>query len=239
MVWSLNRWAASTGMDENGARLRRTVYSRFVIGFFLLALLLFLPAGSLSFWEGWLYMGVLFIPILIVLIYLLRMDPALLERRMRTRETESEQRAIIRVSAIFFLIGFIIPGLDFRFGWSDVPVPAVLLANMAVLLGYILFFWTIRENSYASRVVEVEEGQKVISSGPYAIVRHPMYLGALIIFLATPLALGSYWAILAFFPSIPILGLRILNEEEMLVRELPGYREYRQKVRYRLIPFVW
>ena len=137
------------------------------------------------------------------------------------------------------LIGFSLPGLDFRFGWSEVPVTVVLAADGIIFLGYLIFSLTLRENSYASRVVEVEKEQTVISTGPYAIVRHPMYLGILLIYLFTPIALGSYLAVSVFFLFVPLLVYRIRNEEEVLVRELPGYSEYRKKTRYRLIPFVW
>ena len=226
-------------MDLRVARLKKAIYSRILAGFVIMGLLLFLPAGSLFFWQGWVYIGILFIPMIFVLFYFLKNDPGLLERRMKMREKEHEQKLIIALSMAFFLIGFLIPGFDFRFGWSDVPVALVLAADGIVLLGYGIFFLTLRANSYASRVIEVELGQEIITTGPYAIVRHPMYSGILLIFLFTPLALGSYWALPAFIPMLPLLMLRIRNEEEVLVRELPGYEEYRQKTRYRLIPFMW
>ncbi|HUU76182.1 MAG TPA: isoprenylcysteine carboxylmethyltransferase family protein [Methanoregulaceae archaeon] len=226
-------------MDLRVARLKKAIYSRILAGFVIMGLLLFLPAGSLFFWQGWVYIGILFIPMIFVLFYFLKNDPGLLERRMKMREKEHEQKLIIALSMAFFLIGFLIPGFDFRFGWSDVPVALVLAADGIVLLGYGIFFLTLRANSYASRVIEVELGQEIITTGPYAIVRHPMYSGILLIFLFTPLALGSYWALIAFIPMLPLLMLRIRNEEEVLVRELPGYEEYRQKTRYRLIPFMW
>ena len=226
-------------MDLRVARLKKAIYSRILAGFVIMGLLLFLPAGSLFFWQGWVYIGILFIPMIFVLFYFLKNDPGLLKRRMKMREKEHEQKLIIALSMAFFLIGFLIPGFDFRFGWSDVPVALVLAADGIVLLGYGIFFLTLRANSYASRVIEVELGQEIITTGPYAIVRHPMYSGILLIFLFTPLALGSYWALIAFIPMLPLLMLRIRNEEEVLVRELPGYEEYRQKTRYRLIPFMW
>jgi len=226
-------------MDENRTRTRRTVYVRFISGLIIMALMLFLPAGSLSYWQAWLYCCIIFLPILFVLSYLLKHDPELLERRMRMREKEGEQKAIVKLSAVIFLFGFIIPGLDFRFGWSDVPVAVVFAADAIVLAGYLLIFLTFRENSYASRVVEVEKGQRVITTGPYALIRHPMYLGMLLMFLATPFALGSYWALIAFLPLPLFLAFTIVNEEEVLARELPGYEDYRRKTRYRLIPFLW
>ena len=158
---------------------------------------------------------------------------------MRTREREPEQQRIIALSAPILLLAFLIPGFDHRFGWSNVPVWGVLAADFIVLLGYGLFFLVLRENRYASRVIEVEQEQQVIRSGPYARVRHPMYLGILVFYLASPLALGSYWAMLPALLNIPILVARIRNEESVLVRDLKGYQDYMQQTRYRLIPGIW
>ncbi|MCJ7742474.1 MAG: isoprenylcysteine carboxylmethyltransferase family protein, partial [Methanoregula sp.] len=190
-------------------------------------------------WEAWVYCAVLLVPCVFVLTYLLRKDPELLARRIRLNEKEPAQRRIIRASSLIFFTGFLIPGLDHRFGWSDIPVEAVLAANILVILGYVLVFLVFKENPFASRVVEVEPDQRVISTGPYALVRHPMYLGTSIMWLATPIALGSYWALPVFLFLPIVLVYRIMNEEEVLLRELPGYREYTQKVRYRLIPGIW
>ncbi len=204
-----------------------------------MGLMLFLPAGSLDYWQAWIYCGVLFIPVSFVVFYFLKKDPELLERRMRIRETEEKQKTIQIFGSIIFFIGFIVSGLDHRYHWSNVPVLLVIVANAIVLSGYILVFFVLRENSYASRIIEVEKGQKVITTGPYAIVRHPMYLGVLLMYLSTPLALGSYWALIFFLPLLPLIVARLLNEEEVLLRELPAYKEYCQKTRYRLIPFIW
>jgi protein-S-isoprenylcysteine O-methyltransferase Ste14 len=198
-----------------------------------------MPAGTFGYWEAWLYMAVVFIPMLFVLFYFIVKDPALLERRMMLSEKEAAQKKIVGWSAAVYLIGFLTPGFDHRFRWSDVPAEAVVAADALVFAGYLLFFLVLKENSYASRVVKVEAGQKVISSGPYSIVRHPMYLATAVMFLATPIALGSYWALPPFLLLPPFLVLRIRNEEKLLEKELPGYLEYTHKVRYRLIPYLW
>ncbi|MFH1183806.1 MAG: isoprenylcysteine carboxylmethyltransferase family protein [Chloroflexota bacterium] len=221
------------------AQLAKMIIVRFVGGLIVLAAMFFLPAGTLDFWEAWVYIVVLFLPITIVLRYLIRHDPALLERRMRMKEREAEQKLIVQLSFVWFFVMFLLPGFDRRFEWSNVPVALVLAADVLVLLGYFGVFWVFRENTYTSRVVEVEQDQKVISSGPYAVVRHPMYLGVMLMYLMTPLALGSYWALLPAPLIIPILVARIRNEEQVLGRELPGYPEYMNKVRHRLIPGVW
>jgi len=226
-------------MNATLSELKKKVFFRFIMVPIFMGLMLFLPAGSLDYWQAWIYCGVIFIPMFFVVFYFLKKDPELLERRMRMREKEEKQKTIIKFAYIFFFIGFIIPGLDYRYHWSNVPVLLVVAANAMVLSGYIFVFFVLRENSYASRIIEVEKGQKVITTGLYAIVRHPMYLGVLIMYLFTPLALGSYWALIFFLPLLPLIVLRLLNEEEVLLRELLGYKEYCRKTRYRLFPFIW
>lgn len=211
----------------------------FALGFILLALALFIPAGTLNYWEAWLYLAVLFGPVLVFGAYLARNEPELLERRLRTRETELRQRWIIRLALVGFVVAVLLPGFDHRFGWSDIPTWVVLLADLMILVGYGLFVYVLLSNHYASRVVEVEAGQPVITTGPYAVVRHPMYVAVLVMWLLMPVALGSWWAVLPMLVIIPVLVLRIQNEEEVLLRELPGYREYTAQVRYRLLPGLW
>jgi len=224
---------------EKQKKLRKKIALLVPAVFVGLGLIFFVPAGTLDYWEAWVYCAVLLVPFVFVLTYLLRKDPELLARRIRLNEKEPAQRRIIRASSLIFFTGFLIPGLDHRYGWSDIPVEAVLAANVLVIVGYALVFLVFKENPFASRVVEVEPDQRVISSGPYALVRHPMYLGTSIMWLATPIALGSYWALPVFLILPIVLVYRIMNEEEVLQRELPGYREYTQTVKYRLIPGIW
>ena len=219
--------------------LRRLVYSRVSMGIPVLFAILFLPAGTLAYWEAWVYLAILLIPMFLAFRYLLKNSPELLERRMRVREKETAQKRIIGLSYVYFLIAFLLPGFDRRWDWSQVPAIVVILADVLVVLGYGIFLLVMKENRYASRIIEVEQEQQVISSGPYALVRHPMYLGVLLMYMASPLALGSYWAILPAAFVIPILVARILNEEKVLGQELKGYQEYMQKVRFRLIPGLW
>ena len=219
--------------------LLKVVLSRYIMAFLALAAMFFIPAGTLAYWNAWLYLGIILIPMGFVMLYLIKYDPELLERRMRFRERQGTQKRVIGFSWIIFLLAFLIPGFDYRFGWSEVPVWVVLLAAVLVLLGYAMIFWVFRENSYASRVVEVMEGQRVIDSGPYAIVRHPMYIGSTVFYAFSPLVLGSWWAMIPALLIIPMLVARIRNEEAVLVKDLPGYAEYRQKVRFRMVPGVW
>jgi protein-S-isoprenylcysteine O-methyltransferase Ste14 len=226
-------------MDDRSAGLKKRVYLRLIAAPFVLGLMLFVPAGSFSYWEAWLYCGVIFVPLVFAVRQFLINDPGLLERRMKMQEKEGGQKRIVKISAVIFLVGFLLPGLDYRFGWSAVPGVLVLAADAIVFLGYLIIFLTLRENCFASRIIEVEEGQQVISTGPYAVVRHPMYAGMLLMFLFTPLALGSSLALVVFVPLAVMIVFRIRNEETVLRRELPGYQEYCGTVRYRLVPGIW
>lgn len=221
------------------AGLRTKIITWFSAAFIVVALILFLPAGTLQYWQAWVYLGVLFIPVIFVTNYFMRRDPGLLERRMKAREKHEPQKKIQAFGGIICFLGFLVPGLDYRFGWSFVPVPLVLAADAVVVLGYLIVFLVFRENSYTSRIIDVEKGQRVVTTGPYAIIRHPMYLGVTLMFVATPVALGSLVAVPVFLLMPVFLIFRIRNEEEVLSRELPGYADYCQRVKYRLIPWVW
>jgi protein-S-isoprenylcysteine O-methyltransferase Ste14 len=212
---------------------------RLVSGILAFLAVLFVPAGTVRYWEAWVFMAVLFIPMTLFATHLLRCHPSLLERRMRIREREKEQRWIVTASSLGLVGTFVIPGFDRRFGWSSVPIWVVIAANTVVFLGYLLFMRTLLANEYAGRTVEVEEGQRLISTGPYAAIRHPLYLAAIWIFTAAPLALGSFWALLPAVLVVIIFLFRIREEEKVLTRTLPGYAAYCRKVRYRLIPGIW
>jgi protein-S-isoprenylcysteine O-methyltransferase Ste14 len=212
---------------------------RLAAGIGLICALLFLPAGTFAYWQAWAWLAALFLPMIVSLVYLARRDPALLERRTRTNETRAGQKWIIGLSVIYFLIVFLVPGFDRRLGWSSVPAWASLLADAVVIAAYVLYILVLKTNSYASRVIEVEQNQQTITTGPYALVRHPMYLAMILMMCATPLALGSYWAFIPSLALIPMLAARAKNEEELLSKDLAGYREYMQKTRRRLFRGVW
>jgi len=214
-----------------------------VVGTLLsLAVLIFLPAWSLSFWQGWLVLAIVTICVGAITAYFLKHDPALVARRMDVgpkAEKENRQRTIQTLSSVSLFALLVVPGLDHHFGWSQVPLPTVLAADAALIAGFALVFAVFKTNCYASAIVEVAADQKVISSGPYAAVRHPMYAGAVLLFVGTPLALGSYWGLIASIPMLATLVARLLDEERVLVKELPGYAEYRTRVRSRLVPGLW
>lgn len=212
---------------------------RIGIGLPIVALIVIAPAGKWDYWQGWMYLATLFIPMFFVLAYFIKNDPSRLERRMRMREKEAAQRKIIAISYLYFLVAFILPDPDVRFGWSNVPALVSIIADGVVFAGYMIFVWVMTVNSFLSRTVEVDAHQQVVSTGPYAIVRHPMYFGVSLLYLASPIALGSYWALLPALIIVPLLVARIRNEEEVLRRELPGYVEYAQKVKSRLLPGIW
>ena len=233
--------------ESNGAKiedvdlkaLKRTAFARFFSILLMLGLVFFLSAGTLKYREAWAYIGTISMPMMIFGIYMFKHNPKFLERRMKTKEKRKEQRFVQKVSILPFLLVYLLPGLDKRFSWSSLPFSIALMGLALVLLGYLLILYVFITNSYASRVVEVEEEQKVITTGPYALVRHPMYAGVIFFYGMTPIALGSCWAMIPSLLIIPILVFRILDEEKELAGNLVGYGDYMQKVKYRLLPFVW
>ena len=212
---------------------------KFTVGLALVGLLLFLPAGTLSYANGWLFIGLLFLPMLLLGIVLLIRSPKLLEKRLGAKEKENTQKGVVAASGLLFIAGFAVAGLDFRFGWSKMPLWVVIVASVVLLISYALYAEVMRENAYLSRTVEVREGQKVVDTGLYGIVRHPMYAVTVWLFLSIPVVLGSWWAFLCFLPYAPLIVIRIINEEKLLLAELEGYEEYKKRVRYRLLPFIW
>lgn len=208
----------------------------------VLAVVIFLPAGTVRYWQGWLYLGVFGASTLGITLYLMRNDRALLARRLEagpTAERDPRQRVLSALANVAFVLVYVVAGLDERLGWSGVHASASLVADGFVAAGFLVVLMTFRANSYTSGTVRVAEGQTVVDRGPYAVVRHPMYAGALLLLLATPVALGSWWALLAVMPMFVTIGARLLYEEQYLATNLEGYAEYRQRVRFRLLPFVW
>lgn len=213
--------------------------AKFFCGFLLVGLLIFLPAGTLVFAKGWLFMGLLFGPMFIAGLVMLAKSPEFLAKRLDVKEKRSAQQGVVKLSGLMFIAGFVVAGLDFRFGWSVMPRAVTVVAAVLFLLAYLLYAEVMRENAYLSRTIKVEEGQTLVSTGLYGIVRHPMYMATLLLFMVMPLVLGSWWALIpfAFYPAIIISRLK--DEEELLTRELAGYVAYKEKVKYRIIPFIW
>ena len=212
---------------------------KFLSGLLIVAALLFIPAGTLGYWSGWLFISLLFIPMFIAGIVLMFVNPELLRKRLNVKEEQKEQKEVVALSGIMFLAAFIVAGLNFRFGWITLPAWAVAAGAVVFVLAYVMYAEVLRENAYLSRTVEVQENQKVIDTGLYGIVRHPMYSATLFLFLSMGIVLGSpiSFAILLFY--IPIIAKRIKNEEAVLEDGLEGYREYKTRVKYKVIPFVW
>jgi len=219
--------------------LKSRLELRFLIAEAAIAAFVFVPAGSLRFWQGWVYFALWVIPTRIAFAYFYKHDPELVERRLQRKEKVREQRIIMKFFRPVGAAIFILPGLDHRFGWSHSPVWLSILGQAGFLAGYLMTLWVVKVNRFAAATIQVEAGQPVISSGPYSVVRHPMYLGATLLFLFTPLALGSYWTLPAFVLVVPLIAFRLLNEEKVLRQELPGYSEYCLRRRFRLIPFLW
>ena len=212
---------------------------KFTLGITIIGILIFAPAQTINYWNGWLLMGLLFIPMFIAGIIMIIKSPNLLEKRLNAKEKEKEQKKVILYSGLMFLSGFIIAGLNYRYNWIMIPNIVVIIASIIFILAYIIYAEVLRENEYLSRTIEVQENQKVIDTGLYGIVRHPMYGATILLFLTMPLILGSIISFVIFLIYLFIISKRIKNEEEVLERELVGYTEYKNKVKYKMIPFIW
>ena len=223
----------------NRGKLIINALIKYIMGFLMVGLLLFLPAGTFDYWNAWLFIALLFIPMFLLGVVLCVKSPQLLEKRLNSKEEESEQTVVVLLSLIMFLGGFIACALDFRFGWSEMSNVVVIIAAVVLLISYGLYAEVMRENAYLSRTVEIQKEQKVVDTGLYGIVRHPMYFSSTLLFLSMPLVLGSWIGFVIFLIYPLILVKRIKNEEKVLEEGLKGYREYKEKVRYRMIPFVW
>ena len=212
---------------------------KFFAGVILVGLLLFPAAGSFAFWQGWLLMGGLFIPMFVAGLILMKKNPELLRKRLNAKEEQMEQKAVVLFSSLMFLSSFIIAGLNFRFSWLVLPTWVTIIGTVIFLLAYLLYAEVLRENEYLSRTIEVQEGQKVVDTGLYGIVRHPMYMATILLFLAMPIILGSIFSFVIMLVYLPIIAKRIRNEEKVLEEGLDGYRQYKKRVKYKVIPFVW
>ena len=213
--------------------------TKFFLGVILLGALLFIPAGSFHYWQGWLLMGILFVPMFVAGLILMAKNPVLLEKRLNAKEKEAEQKMVVALSGLLFVVAFVVAGLNWRFGWWLLPNWAVWVAAGLFIVSYLLYAEVLRENTYLSRTIEVQENQKVIDTGLYGIVRHPMYMATTVLFLVVPLVLASPISFLIMLGYIPVIAKRIKNEESVLEQGLPGYKEYKQRVKYRLLPFIW
>lgn len=213
--------------------------SKFLLGVILVGVLVFLPAGTLLFFGGWLLMGILFVPMFGAGLVMLAKNPNLLKSRLKAKEKRAEQDMVVKLSGLMFIAGFVVAGLDFRFGWLPLPGWVNWVAAVLFLVAYLLYAEVLRENAYLSRTIEVQAGQKVVSTGLYGLVRHPMYSATLLLFLSMPFVLGSFLSFLCFLCYPALIIKRLKNEEALLEEELPGYKAYKEKVKYRLIPYVW
>lgn len=220
-------------------KLLLNALTKFFCGLVLVGLLIFLPAGTLQFTYGWLLIGLLFGPMLIAGFVMFFKSPDFLAKRLDVKEKQRAQKGVVALSGLMFIAGFVVAGLDYRFSWSQIPVAVTIIASVLFLAAYALYAEVMRENAYLSRTIKVEEGQKVVDTGLYGIVRHPMYMATILLFLMIPVVLGSWYALIAFAFYPAIITVRLKDEEDLLTRELPGYAEYKQKVKYRILPFIW
>ena len=220
-------------------KLFRQALIKFAAGLLLVGVLLFIPAGSLKYWQAWLLICILFVPMFIAGLIMMQKSPELLRKRLNAREEEGEQKEVVLFSGLMFLAAFVLAGFNWRFGWIPLPKAVSYIAAVVFLLAYALYAQVLRENEYLSRTIEVQENQRVIDTGLYGVVRHPMYMSTVFLFLSMPLVLGSLISFVIMLAYIPIIAKRIRNEEEVLEEGLKGYREYKNKVRYKVIPFIW
>lgn len=220
-------------------KLLISALTKFTCGLLMVGSLIFLPAGTLQYYNGWLLIGLLFVPMLIAGFVMMKKSPEFLKKRLDAKEKQATQKGVLAFSGLMFIAGFVLAGLDNRFGWSDMPHWVVVTASVLFLIAYALYAEVMRENAYLSRTIKVEEGQTVVDTGMYGIVRHPMYAVTILLFLMIPLILGSWYALIvfAFYPTI--ITVRLKDEEKLLTRELPGYAEYKKQVKYRIIPYIW
>ena len=225
--------------DNMDAKLFCQAIVKFISGLIMVGVLIFLPAGSFAYWQGWLLMGILFVPMFIAGLVMMKKSPELLRKRLNVKEEEKEQKTVILLSGIMFLAAFIVAGLNFRFGWIVLPDWISYTGVAIFLAAYALYAEVLRENAYLSRTVEVQQNQKVIDTGLYGVVRHPMYMSTLLLFLSMPLVLGSVISFVITLAYIPIIAKRIENEEKVLEDGLPGYAEYKNRVKWKVVPFIW
>ena len=212
---------------------------KFLLGVLIIGILLFIPAGTIEYWNAWLFMGLLFIPMFIVGIILMIKNPDLLRKRLNAKESENEQKKVVAINGLMFAVGFICAGLNYRYKWINIPNIVIIISSIVFVIAYILYGEVLRENAYLSRTIEVQENQKVIDTGLYGIVRHPMYTTTIILFLSMPLMLGSMISFIIFLIYPIIIAKRIKNEEKVLEKNLKGYKEYKNKVKYKMIQFIW
>ena len=226
-------------MKNNNKKLFIEAISKFLLGVIFVGLLIFFPAGTISYVNGWIFMGILFVPMFFAGLVMMAKNPNLLRSRLNAKEKQKDQSLVVKLSGLMFLLGFIIAGLNYRFGWYVLSLRSSIIAAIVFLLAYLLYAEVLRENAYLSRTIEVQENQKVIDTGLYGVVRHPMYSATIMLFLSMPMVLGSIYSFIIFLAYPIIIAMRIKGEEEFLEKELEGYKEYKNKVNYRMIPFIW
>ena len=226
-------------MNKENSKLFIEAILKFTLGIVLIGLLIFVPAGTISYIYGWIFMGILFVPMFCAGIVMMIKNPNLLRSRLNAKEKEKDQSLVVKLSGLMFLAGFIVAGLNYRFQWNVLPLRSSIIASVVFLFAYLIYAEVLRENAYLSRTIEVQKGQKVVDSGLYGIVRHPMYSATILLFLSMPLVLGSIYSFIIFLVYPFIIAKRIKGEEKFLEKELEGYIEYKEKVKYRMIPFIW